>query len=75
MVFLSGSFAGVKSLSNVECSQSWKLRRTQNISSFGVFYKEGGGRLWRVSYCEELVGLLTGDHGVGCGGISTWSIK
>ena len=51
------------------------IRRTQNISSFGEFYKEGGGRLWMVSEYEELVGFLTVDHGVGCGGLSTWRIK
>ena len=31
--------------------------------------------VWRVSDCEELVGAVTVGDGVGCGGISTWSIK
>ena len=37
-------------------------RRTPYITSIGLFYKNVG-RLWRVSDCEELVGLLTGDDG------------
>ena len=32
------------------------IRRTQYITSIGLFYKEVG-RLWRVSDCEELVGV------------------
>ena len=28
-----------------------------------------------LSGCEELVGAVTVGDGVGCGGISTWSIK
>jgi len=36
------------------------FRRTQYITSIGLFYKEVG-RLWRVSDCEELVGGFTGD--------------
>jgi len=28
-------------------------------------FQEGGDFTWRVSDCEELVGLLTGDDGVG----------
>jgi len=35
---------------------SWWVRRTQNITSIGLFYKNRGG-LWRVSDCEELVGV------------------
>jgi len=31
--------------------------------------------VWRQSDCEELVGAVTVGDGVGCGGISTWSIK
>jgi len=31
-------------------------RRTQYIPEFGGFYKKVG-RLWRVSDCEELVGV------------------
>ena len=31
------------------------------ITSMGLFYNF----TWRVSDCEELVGLLTGDDGVG----------
>ena len=40
-----------------------------------VCFTRIGDFTWRVSDCEELVGLFTGDHGIGCGGISTWSIK
>ena len=29
----------------------------------------------RMSDCEELVGAVTVGDGVGCGGISTWTIK
>jgi len=36
-------------------SYKW-FRRTQYITSIGLFYKEVG-RLWRVSDCEELVGV------------------
>jgi len=32
------------------------FRRTQYITSIGLIYKEVG-RLWRVSDCEELVGV------------------
>jgi len=28
-----------------------------------------------VSDYEELMGFITVDHGVGCGGLSTWRIK
>jgi len=38
------------------------FRRTQYIPELGLFYKNEG-RLWRVSDCEELVGV-TGDDGV-----------
>jgi len=31
-------------------------RRTRNIPELGLFYKEVG-RLWRLSDCEELVGV------------------
>ena len=48
--------------------------RAKNTSSIGLFYKSVG-MLWRVSDCEELVGAVTVGDGVGCGGISTWSIK
>ena len=35
-----------------------------------MFYiQECGDFTWKVSDCEELVGLLTGDDGVGYGGI------
>ena len=36
------------------------FRGTKYITSIGLFYKKVG-RLWRVSDCEELAGLLTGD--------------
>ena len=36
-------------------SYKW-FRRTQYITSFGLFYKNRG-RLWRESDCEELVGV------------------
>jgi len=36
-------------------SYKW-FRRTQYITSIGLDYKEVGG-LWRVSDCEELVGV------------------
>jgi len=45
------------------------------IARFGRFYKEVGGFIWRVSECKKLVGAVTVGDGVGCGGISTWSIK
>ena len=35
-------------------SNKW-FRRTQNITSIGLFYKNVGG-LWRMSDCEEIVG-------------------
>ena len=38
--------------------------RAQNTSSIGLFYKSVG-MLWTASDCEELVGLLTGDEGIG----------
>jgi len=38
--------------------------RTQYIPSIGLFYKKVG-RLWKVSDCEELVGVITGDDGGG----------
>ena len=38
--------------------------RAQNTSSIGLFYKNGDFT-WRLSDCEELVGLLTGDEGIG----------
>ena len=42
------------------------FRRTQYITSIGLFYKKCGEFTWRVSDCEELSGeLLTGDDGVG----------
>ena len=31
----------------------------------GEFYNVCGNFTWRVSDCEELVGLLTGDEGIG----------
>ena len=36
-------------------SYKW-FRRTQYITSIGLFYKNWEGKLWRVSDCEELVG-------------------
>jgi len=34
----------------------WWIRRTQYIPELGLFYKKVGW-LWRVSDCEELVGV------------------
>ena len=42
-------------------SYKW-FRRTQYIPRFGGVLQEGGDFTWRVSDCEELVGLLTGDE-------------
>jgi len=36
---------------------SWWFRRTQNITSIGLFYKNMGILTWRLSDCEELVGV------------------
>ena len=36
-------------------SYKW-FRRTQYIPELGLFYKDWG-RLWRLSDCEELVGV------------------
>jgi len=44
-------------------------RRTQHISSIGLFYKNKARGDGGLSDCEELVGLLTGDDGVGFLGI------
>ena len=47
------------------------FRRTQYITSIGLFYKNVGilqeckDFNWRMFYCEELVGGFTGDDGVG----------
>jgi len=35
-----------------------KFRRTDTLPSFIIFVKSWGGRLWRVSDCEELVGVI-----------------
>jgi len=35
----------------------WWIRITQLIPSFGEFYKNVGDFTWRVSDCEELVGV------------------
>ena len=34
-----------------------KIKSTQYITSIGLFYKEVGIFTWRVSDCEELVGV------------------
>jgi len=39
--------------------------RNQYITSIGLFYKNWEDFTWRVSDCEELVGSVTGDDGVG----------
>ena len=39
----------------------WWFRRTQYITSIGLFYKEVGDFTWSVTDCEELVGAITGD--------------
>ena len=40
------------------------FRRTQYIPRFGGVLQEIGDFTWRVSDCEELVGLVTEDDGV-----------
>ena len=39
----------------------WWISRTQYIPQFGGVLQVCGDFTWRVSDCEELVGLLTGD--------------
>ena len=34
----------------------WCIRRTQYITSIGLFFKNVGNCTWRVSDCEELSG-------------------
>ena len=42
-----------------------KFRKNDTLPSFIIFVKSWGGRLWRVSDCEELVrGLVTRNNGV-----------
>ena len=36
----------------------WWISRTQYITSIGLFYNVCGDFTWRVSFCEELVGVL-----------------
>jgi hypothetical protein len=35
-----------------------KFRINDTLPSFIIFVKSWGGRLWRVSDCEELVGVM-----------------
>ena len=51
----------------------WLVGESNLYHDSGVFYKNG-----LVEGCQTVKnqwGLLTGDDGVGCGGIPTWSIK
>jgi hypothetical protein len=45
------------------------IRRSQYIPRFGGVLQECRDFTWMVSDCEELVGLLTGDDGVGFRGL------
>ena len=49
-------------------------RETQDISSWQIL-QECGDFTWRVSDCEEFVGVLTGDDWVGFGEINTAQIN
>ena len=45
-------------------SYKW-IRKTQVIPEYVVFYKKRGDFTWRVSDCEELVGVTHSDYRVG----------
>jgi len=59
-----------------QSQNKWERRITviHYIPRFGGVLQECGDITWRVSDCEELVGVLTGDDGVGFRVNFTWRV-
>ena len=54
----------VKVKKQLDCKANRKIESGQEIVSEQCSLQECGDFTWRVSDCEELVGILTGDDGI-----------